>query len=53
MAQGAGMPSHRYLDSYYRNSRSMRALIDGIFEVEEGFREVENDEEFQYKPGIW
>jgi hypothetical protein len=30
---------------------SMRALLDGVFEVEEGFQEVENDEEFQYKPG--
>jgi len=31
----------------------MRALLDGVFEAEEGFQEAENDEEFQYKPGIY
>lgn len=29
----------------------MRALLDGVFEAEEGFQEVENDEEFQTKEG--
>lgn len=29
----------------------MRALLDGVFEAEEGFEEVENDEEFEDKEG--
>ncbi|KAF8330324.1 YL1 nuclear protein-domain-containing protein [Cantharellus anzutake] len=29
----------------------MRALLDGVFEAEEGFEEVENDEEFEDKGG--
>lgn len=29
----------------------MRALLDGIFESEEGFQEAENDDEFEYKGG--
>lgn len=31
----------------------MRVLLDGVFEAEEEFREIENDEEFQYKPGAY
>ncbi|KAF8310842.1 YL1-domain-containing protein [Clavulina sp. PMI_390] len=27
----------------------MRALLDGVFEAEEGFQEAENDEEFEFK----
>lgn len=29
----------------------MRALLDGVFEAEEGFQEAENDDEFEYKGG--
>jgi hypothetical protein len=29
----------------------MRALLDGVFEAEEGFQEVENDDEFEDKGG--
>ena len=29
----------------------MRALLDGVFEAEEVFQEVENDEEFEDKGG--
>lgn len=29
----------------------MRALLDGVFEAEEGFQEIENDDEFEDKGG--
>lgn len=29
----------------------MRALLDGVFEAEEGFEEIENDQEFEDKGG--
>lgn len=30
----------------------MRALLDGVFEAEEGFEEIENDAEFEDKGGM-
>ena len=31
----------------------MQTLLDGMFEAEEGFEEIENDEEFEDKEGTW
>ncbi len=31
----------------------MQTLLDGMFEAEEGFEEIENDEEFEDKEGMW